>query len=77
MKNFIFGAGYHGRQIFRKLNHKKKFEGFFDNSKKYKSKKKLFNKYIYFADKIKKLFFDKIYIFGIYSNQIKEQLINK
>ena len=50
MKNYIFGTGYHGRQIFRKL-YDKKFIGFFDNNKKLETKK-LFGKKIYYINKI-------------------------
>ena len=74
MKNYIFGTGYHGRQIFRKLYDKKKFIGFFDNNKKLETKK-LFGKKIYYINKISKIKFDKIYISGGYTNEIKNQLI--
>ena len=75
MKNYIFGTGYHGRQIFRKLYDKKKFIGFFDNNKKLETKK-LFGKKIYYINKINKTKFDKIYIGGSYTNEIRNQLIN-
>ena len=75
MKNYIFGTGYHGRQIFRKLYDKKKIIGFFDNNKRLETKK-LFGKKIYHINKIYKIKFDKIYIGGVYANEIKNQLIN-
>ena len=78
MKNFIFGTGYHGRQVYRKFNSLIKFKGFVDNNKLYKNNdKKLFKKKIYHSSEIKKTDFDKIYVGGIYNNQIKLQLINE
>ena len=43
MKNFIFGTGYHGRQIFRKLYERKKLLDFLIIIKDLKQKK-LFEK---------------------------------
>ena len=76
MNNFIFTTGYHGRQIYRKLNKSKKFKGFIDNNKNLVNKK-FFNKPIFHPTNIEKLKIDKIYVAGGHLKEIYYQLTKK
>jgi hypothetical protein len=72
IKYFIFGCGYHGRAVYRKLRSKKKnIIGWVDNDKK-KINKKLFGLPIYSILKLKQFTYSKIIFSG---RSIKEQLI--
>ena len=64
-----------GDKFLGNYTREKKFIGFFDNNKRLETKK-LFGKKIYYINKIYKIKFDKIYIGGVYANEIKNQLIN-
>jgi len=71
IKYFIFGCGYHGRAVYRKLISKKKnIIGWVDNDKK-KINKKLFGLPIYSILKLKQFTYSKIIFSG---RSIKEQL---
>ena len=72
MKNyFIFGCGYHGRAVYRKLiSKKKKIVGWIDNDKK-KINKRLFGLLINSAVKLRRYSYSKIIFSG---RSINEQL---
>ena len=71
MKYIIFGCGYHGRAVYRKLkSNKKKIIGWVDNDKK-KNNKKLFGLLIRPVSILQKINFSKIIFSG---RAIDEQL---
>ena len=75
-KAFIYGAGYYGELVYKKIKHKYKINGFIDLDKK-KEGKYLKKKKIYSPDYLTKVNYDYIFIASMWSLEIKKTLVKK
>lgn len=75
-KAFIYGAGYYGGLVYKKIKHKYNIYGFIDSDKK-KEGKFLKKKKIYSPDYLTKVDYDYIFIASMWSLEIKKFLVKK
>jgi len=75
-KIFIYGSGYYGSQVFKKIKKKFQIVGFIDSDKR-KINKKKHGKKIYPIEILKKKTFFKIFIASMWSSDIYNSLISK
>tara|TARA_Y100000768_G_C23987177_1_gene689648 strand:- start:1588 stop:2433 length:846 start_codon:yes stop_codon:yes gene_type:complete len=75
-KAFIYGAGYYGELVYKKIKNKYNIHGFIDSDTK-KEGKFLKKKKIYSPDYLTKIDYDYIFIASMWSLEIKKFLVKK